>query len=625
MVKDKMISILDGFESRFSKLEEEMDSMNRRIDVLKLAHDNIDTTIKSVDNALVKYNVPNKVERRLEQKVNNDLDTFLSALDQSDDALQFFTKHQNFKGADKISAQLLKMRTNAVEMLQNEFKTILENVNKKGVDPYNLPQPLEAGIELIPDDKLDRLSKIAARLDSMQNVSYRSFYVETRRKLLCDALAKIYPENKPKMIDVKNVSNVMSVTGVNMVKNAMIGGINKVTKKHDGNVQKNNNPDEQGEGNYTVRSSHKFILYLTFYLKMLEAERRMCAKIVQNVQRNSLFSDLISQSMQTFMNRAEQLANKNRSSEKVFVLLDVLENFEKYLHDFDVVLQNTNHFAQFKKLSLTFKKNISKLLEEFKNEVEKNEIEPFADGAVHQVTTNAFSFMRRLFDYEKTVEDLLQSDYFTKTTAATAAVANMHKTSMGRYIYRMVTKAIDTNIETKSKQCKQKSHSLACVFCLNNDFYVYKKLQNAQFKKHIQDALINDVLNKVKQDEKEYLSVTWDRALSYLNDRTKLVQKKGEYTSSAKKEIKSKLKHFNEQFIKNYLDQRSFSIRDLELKEKVRSATIQTVIPVYKSFIDDYGKVDFSKKNKGKYICYDERTMEDMILQYFDEEREDNE
>jgi flagellar capping protein FliD len=40
-VKDKMIAILDRFEDRFSKLEIEMNSMNKRIDVLKLAHDSM--------------------------------------------------------------------------------------------------------------------------------------------------------------------------------------------------------------------------------------------------------------------------------------------------------------------------------------------------------------------------------------------------------------------------------------------------------------------------------------------------------------------------------------------------------------------------------------------------------
>jgi hypothetical protein len=40
-VKDKMLEILDRFEDRFSKLEIEMNSMNKRIDVLKLAHDSM--------------------------------------------------------------------------------------------------------------------------------------------------------------------------------------------------------------------------------------------------------------------------------------------------------------------------------------------------------------------------------------------------------------------------------------------------------------------------------------------------------------------------------------------------------------------------------------------------------
>ncbi len=188
-----------------------------------------------------------------------------------------------------------------------------------------------------------------------------------------------------------------------------------------------------------------------------------------------------------------------------------------------------------------------------------------------------------------------------------------------------ILKAIDTNIDAKSALYKSKS--LAELFALNNYFYVLKKLQHQRFKKHIHESVIAEVQKQVKKHEENYIKVTWDKAVEYLTDETKLVMntKKTDYTSSAKKEMKSKLKNFNEQFISTYHTQRSYSIRDLELKEKIRSATVNKVIPVYKNFIDKYGKVDFSKKNKSKYICYDERTMENMILQYFDEERDDAE
>jgi hypothetical protein len=228
----------------------------------------------------------------------------------------------------------------------------------------------------------------------MQNVQYRAFYLETRSKYIRDAMAKIYPEKEFKVLDVnqikKTTNDVMTVTGVNMVKNAMIGGIAKVTKSNKlANVAgSGGNKNANTESKYTVKSSHKFILYMNFYLKLLEAERKICMKVVLGVQRHAVFSEVITPSVNMFKEKAEYLANKNRTSEKVFVLLDVLETFEKKLTEFDSVLQYTPHFTTLQQLSPTFKKNISKLLEEFKNEIEKNEVEAFAEGAVHQVTSN---------------------------------------------------------------------------------------------------------------------------------------------------------------------------------------------------------------------------------------------
>lgn len=38
-VKEKMVGILDRFDDRFSKLEDEMTEVNKRVDKLKMAHD----------------------------------------------------------------------------------------------------------------------------------------------------------------------------------------------------------------------------------------------------------------------------------------------------------------------------------------------------------------------------------------------------------------------------------------------------------------------------------------------------------------------------------------------------------------------------------------------------------
>lgn len=62
------------------------------------------------------------------------------------------------------------------------------------------------------------------------------------------------------------------------------------------------------------------------------------------------------------------------------------------------------------KLTQTFQKNISTTLILYIDEIKTNQIEIFPDGAVHQATTNAIGFLKKLFDYPS-IEDIVLDAY----------------------------------------------------------------------------------------------------------------------------------------------------------------------------------------------------------------------
>lgn len=66
-----------------------------------------------------------------------------------------------------------------------------------------------------------------------------------------------------------------------------------------------------------------------------------------------------------------------------------------------------------------------------------------------------------------------------------------------------------------------------------------------------------------------------------------------------------------------YHTQREFCIADITLREYIRNITVQTVVPVYKQFIDKFGQVNFSKR-KEKYIKYTPSVMTEMLNKFFD-------
>ncbi|KAG2374334.1 hypothetical protein C9374_010904 [Naegleria lovaniensis] len=596
-IKDQIVNILDRFESRFSKLEQEMTTMNERIDVLKVAHDNIDKTIKTVDSALEKYNRPQIFEKRLEKGVMNDLEGFLSAMKQNDDTINFFSKHSNYKGADKLEDKCRSLRQKAIQILEQEFQLILQNVGAKSVvmDPFRYRKEdlerddFDLTNDLIPPDKVEQLALISQRLES--KIDIRKTYIQLRSKLINSALNVLIPEKKDK-------------TAIQVASN--LNAIKQLKKKDDEMILSQK---------YYKKGSHPFIFYMNFYLKLLESERKICMKVVGvDFQKNQIYGDVISPSLKIFKDQAEDLAEKNRTSEKVFVLLDILENFEsKLLKNFEEVLSHTQHLEAFRSLSETFKNNINELLSEFHKNIHTNQIKGSTDGVVHQATSNAFSFMRRLLEYPS-IENILKEKRFDKERTFSYTEV---KTYFGKYLLQLLD-AVEHNIEEKKKQYGAKQKSLAALFVLNNHYYIFKNLQDPNIKKHVPESKQREYKKLKDDDINTYIVATWDDTLSVFKDQEKLKpDKNGKYP---KKEIKKRFSKFNEQLKEIHTTQRTYCIRDIELKEQLRERTREEVLPPYNQFVEQFRNVDFTS-NKSKYISYTEATICQMIDQFFDEER----
>ena len=67
----------------------------------------IDKTVKCIEQVENKYMTGARVKKRIELGVNGNLPTFLQSLDQIDDAIKFFNRNSNFKGAKKLNEHLV--------------------------------------------------------------------------------------------------------------------------------------------------------------------------------------------------------------------------------------------------------------------------------------------------------------------------------------------------------------------------------------------------------------------------------------------------------------------------------------------------------------------------------------
>lgn len=341
-----------------------------------------------------------------DHRINNDLDSFLHHVTLITEAMDFFADHPNFKGADKLAnVQLKALKEKAISKLEGEFRSLLNQTSKKEIDPFTVKLD---EMELIPRDKLEQLYKIAKRLDDLGTVNYKKMFKETRSIVLKKIVNKIIPEKKTQIIP--------NLTAINTV-------VQRV-------AQVQSKPTTTKESWYYKKGTHSLIFLMNFYLKLVEAEQKITQRVLFGQQANPVFRELIQHSMDVFISRtSEQFDEGKDPGYRILVLFDVLANMESTgLKGFEQTLgSNTSQYEKIQQMYKTLKASAWQLLQEFNSRIQQNQLGVFAEGIVHEATSLAFSFLKKLLEYQNTVERLLP-DFFGDDSKKD------EKTLVGRYI-----------------------------------------------------------------------------------------------------------------------------------------------------------------------------------------------
>lgn len=582
-------------------------------------------------------------------------------------------------------------REQAIKMLEIEFLNQLNAAEKRIMDPYMVGSK-NLVREMITEECVAILHRIAKRLDSLNGpITYRKALVASRSRYIMKTLSKIYAMST---VNVENsgggvIGVAQQTTGV------VIDSVLSTTKKATSQTTKKVVGLEKkmvsylGEGaeriqsdvghfvsdvigkvslvgggssgelrNFESDSGSKFIFFMNFFLRILQAEKEIVEAIVPKDMNNKqatasgVFESVIDASWRTFMAQTELIASQSQTNEKVFALLNVLDAYEGELQQgFKQVLYDTGFRGQEQELAKSFTKELSHMIREFSNEIGSNNIPVSPDGSVHQATANAINFIKRLFTYSS-VQDILRAIYQGRAASPEESFLDD------------LFKSVDANIETKSHSYSHRP--LRFIFICNNYHYISCKLQELLESSFVASnqitaaattksatatntapsspnlkrdpevmikavkAAISKKLDpyalKVTKSIKDVVSETWDLTLNSMRyDNCKDVIKpdrKGQYGRSTRNDIKKRLTNFNKEFLAIYNEQRKYTVFGMELKERLRKAMIEAVIPVYVRFDEEFCTIPFTK-NKSKYVSYSASSMEQMLLQLYDELREE--
>uniref|UniRef100_A0A0D3HRN9 Exocyst subunit Exo70 family protein n=1 Tax=Oryza barthii TaxID=65489 RepID=A0A0D3HRN9_9ORYZ len=637
---ESMVAILGSFDHRLSALEAAMRPTQVRTHAIRMAHENIDKTIKAADAILSQFDLARRAEATILRGPHEDLEGYLEAVDLLKSIVCFFASNKSLKNNDGLLNRVNNILSKSALKIEEEFKQLMTTYSKP-IEPDRLfdclPKPprapkddndadgghthsehpskgLETGIcrtpTLMPPRILPLLHDIAQQL--VQAGNQQSCY-------------RIYRDSRGSALEV-------SLRKL---------GVEKLSKDDVQRMQWEALEAKIGNWTQFMRIAANRLCFNQVKL-LLAGERRICDQVFDgiNFNKDQCFAELAGSSVLTLLSFGDAVAKSKRSPEKLFVLLDMYEVMHELQPEVEEIFEG-RFCSEMREAALGLTRRLAQTAQEtfadFEEAVEKDTSKTIVqDGTVHPLTSYVINYVKFLFDYQSTLKILFQEFETGSETESQLAVVTMK-----------IMQALQNNLDGKSKQYKDPA--LTYIFLMNNIHYMVRSVRRSEAKDILGDDWIQRHRRVVQQNANQYKRVAWAKLLKCSNDaysnlliadqngqlvlsqlkvhlkptaeilQTLSVQATGsspaELSSSgvSRAMIKERFKSFNMQFEELHAKQTQWTIPDQELRESLRLAVAEVLLPAYRSFIKRFGNLVEHGKNPNKYIRYSPENIDQAL------------
>lgn len=533
--------------------------LKRLEEALKFLGDNCGLAIQWLED-IVEYLEDNRVAD----------DRYLSNLKKS---LKNLRELQN-DGASRVDGGLLDA---ALDKLESEFRRLLME--------YSVPLQMSSSSSVVsiapsplPFPVIQKLQAILGRLTANRRLEKcTSIYVEVRSsnvRASLQALDLDYLE-----ISISDFNDVQSIEG------------------------------------YIVQWGK----HLEFAVKHLfEAENKLCNDVFERLGlevQMGCFAKLAAQAgMHAFLQFGMTVTESKKDPNKLLKLLDIFASLNKLRLDFNrlfggaacVDIQNLTRDL--------IKRVIDGAAEMFWELLDQVELQrgypPPLDGGVAR-------FVAIITDF---CNELLQDDYKSILTQVLVIHRNwkpgkqekFQETFLITEILKII-KAIEANVDAWMKNYPDDIQSN--FFAMNNHWHLYKNLKGTKL-----GDLLGESWLKEHEQYKDYhatffLRDSWGKLPSHLSREGLLMFSGGRAT--ARDLVKKRLKAFNEAFDDMYKMQSKWVVLENNLRERMRQLIVQAVVPIYRSYMQNYGPLVEQDASSSKYAKYTVQTLEKMLMSLF--------
>ncbi|XVE61404.1 hypothetical protein DITRI_Ditri06bG0036900 [Diplodiscus trichospermus] len=610
-ITESMVSILGSFDHRLSALETAMRPTQIRTHSIRRAHENIDKTLKAAEAILSQFDLTRKAEAKILRGPHEDLESYLEAIDQLRSNIQFFTNHGSFKSSDGILSHANGLLAKAISKLEDEFRNLLTNYSKP-VEPDRLFDGLPNSLRpssATPGKQGDPGSK-----NHSENQKNLANAVYTPPTLIPPRVLPLLHDLAQQMVQAGHQQQLFRTyrdTRASVLEQSLRKlGVERLSK------------DDVQKMQWEVLEAKigNWIHYMRIAVKLLFAgEKKICDQILDGIDslRDQCFAEVTANSVAVLLSFGEAIARSKRSPEKLFVLLDMYEIMRELQSEIEYLF-GSKSCTEMRESAQSLTKRLAQTAQEtfvdFEEAVEKDATKTAVlDGTVHPLTSYVINYVKFLFDYQSTLKLLFQ-EFDDGDSGNPDADGDAQLT----VITTRIMQALQTNLDGKSKQYKDPA--LTQLFMMNNIHYIVRSVRRSEAKDLLGDDWVQIHRRIVQQHANQYKRISWAKILQCLTIQGAAPPGGGggllgggdSGSGVSRAMIKDRYKTFNAQFEDLHMRQSQWTVPDSELRESLRLAVAEVLLPAYRSPMIENGK------NPGKYIKYRPEDLERMLSEFFE-------
>ncbi|XP_047074941.1 exocyst complex component EXO70A1-like [Lolium rigidum] len=347
---------------------------------------------------------------------------------------------------------------------------------------------------------------------------------------------------------------------------------------------------------------------------LLEAERKLCLAVFapRPEAAAACFADVAARAgILDFLGFARAVADARKDPIKLLRLLDVFDALSRLRLDFNRLFGGKACVEIQTRTRDLVKRVVDGAVEIFEAllvqvELQRN-MPPPADGGVPRLVTFVPKYCNQLLgdQYRAVLTQVLTIHRSWRKEAFDdkMLVDSVHD----------IVKALEANFDTWSKSYEDKT--LSYLFMMNTHWHFFKHLKSTKMGEVLGDEWLREHEQYKDYYSQIFLRESWGTLAPLLSREGLILFSKGQAT--ARDLVKQRFKSFNASFAEMYQKQSAWIVPDKDLQQRLCHLVVQAIVPVYRSFMQNYGPLVEQDGSASKYVKYSTEDLDKMLSTLF--------